>query len=276
MDTSPQVYRLFDQVTAGAPGPVPFSAVYADLHWPTARSADRPYVAMNMVTTLDGKVVVGGAGTTTLIGSDVDHALMERINLQADAILGGAGTVRADGLRYPKITAATERAREERGLRPRPLWIVVSRRGEMPLDAPFFRTDRANLAAIVSGAASRSQVAALDERAQVIRVEAADGVALDAHEVLATLRHDWGVQRLVCLGGPRTNAWLIEAGLVDELFLTIAPKIQGSADAARLRCRGPRLLPSRARPAGATVGVPRRGRAFSALSLSGPGMKRIS
>lgn len=230
MDMSPQVYRLFDRVTAGAPGPVPFSTVYADLCWPAARSADRPYVAMNMVTTLDGKVVVGGAGTTSLIGSDVDHALMERINLQADAILGGASTVRADGLRYPKVTAATERERQERGLRPRPLWTVVSRRGEMLLDAPFFRTDRANLAAIVSGAVSRSQAAALDERVQVIRVGAADGVALDAHEVLATLRHDWGVQRLVCLGGPRTNAWLIEAGLVDELFLTIAPKIQGGAE----------------------------------------------
>ena len=230
MDTSPEVYRLFDRVTAGAPGPIPFSAVYADLHWPAARIADRPYVVMNMVTTLDGKVVVGGAGTTKLIGSDIDHALMERINLQADAILGGASTVRADGLRYPQITAATQRERERRNLRPRPLWIVVSRRGEMSLDAPFFRTDRDNLAAIVSGAASRSHVAALDERVQVIRVGEADSTALDAHEVLATLQHDWGVQRLVCLGGPRTNAWLIEAGLVDELFLTIAPKIQGGAD----------------------------------------------
>ena len=229
MATFPQVYRLFDRVTVGAPGPVPFSAVYADLHWPAGRHVDRPYVAMNMVTTLDGKVVVGGAGTTTLIGSDLDHALMARINLQADAILGGASTVRADGLRYPQLTDRTERERRARGLRPRPLWAVVSRRGEMSLDAPFFRTDRANLAAVVSGAASRSQVAALGQRAHVIRVGATDGAALDAHEVLATLRGDWGVQRLVCLGGPRTNAWLIEAGLVDELFLTIAPKIQGGA-----------------------------------------------
>ena len=177
MDTSPEVYRLFDRVTAGVPGPVSLSAVYADLRWPAARSADRPYVAMNMVTTLDGKVVVGGTGTTKLIGSAIDHALMERINLQADAILGGASTVRADGLRYPQVTAATQREREERGLRPRPLWIVVSRRGEMPLDAPFFRTDRTNLAAIVSGAASRSQVAALDERVQVIQVGAADSAS---------------------------------------------------------------------------------------------------
>ena len=229
MDTSPEVYRLFDRVTAGVPGPVSLSAVYADLRWPTARSADRPYVAINMVTTLDGKVVVGDTGTTKLIGSAIDHALMERINLQADAILGGASTVRADGLRYPQVTAATQRERRERGLRPQPLWIVVSRRGEMPLNAPFFRTDRDNLAAIVSGAASRSQVASLEERVQVIRMGAADGVALDAHEVLATLRREWGVQRLVCLGGPRTNAWLIEAGLVDELFITIAPKIQGGA-----------------------------------------------
>ena len=170
MDTSPEVYRLFDRVTASVPGPVSLSAVYADLRWPAAGSADRPYVAMNMVTTLDGKVVVGGTGTTKLIGSAIDHALMERINLQADAILGGASTVRADGLRYPKITAATQRERQERGLRPRPLWVVVSRRGEMPLEAPFFRTDRTNLAAIVSGAASRSQVTVLDERVQVIRL----------------------------------------------------------------------------------------------------------
>ncbi len=227
MDTSPEVYRLFDRVTASVPGPVSLSVVYADLRWPAGRSADRPYVAMNMVTTLDGKVVVGGTGTTKLIGSAIDHALMERINLQADAILGGASTVRADGLHYPQITPETQRERRERGLRPRPLWVVVSRRGEMPLDAPFFRTDRTQLAAIVSGVASRSQVAALGQRVQVVRLGATGSAALDAHEVLAILRRDWGVQRLVCLGGPRTNAWLIEAGLVDELFLTIAPKIQG-------------------------------------------------
>lgn len=231
-DTSPQLHRLWDRATNALPGPVPLSTIYADLRWPESVSPDRPYVAVNMVSTLDGKVVIGKTGTTKLIGSAVDHTLMERINLQADAILAGASTVRADGLGYPRITQGKQRERQERGLPPRPLWVVVSRRGKMILDAPFFAGDQAHLVTIVSRAASRSQVAALRRRTQVVQLGDTGETLLNAHEVLAILRKDLGVQRLVCLGGPRTNAWLIEAQVVDEFFLTVAPKIQGGANTA--------------------------------------------
>jgi len=50
---------------------------------------------------------------------------------------------------------------------------------------------------------------------------------VDVREMGRVLRDELGVRRMMCLGGPRLNATLIEAGAVDELFLTLAPKFQG-------------------------------------------------
>lgn len=238
--TTPQaspIYQLFPVAGDVPPGSVPLSAVYADLGWPAgirlappaASSGIRPYVAINMVSTVDGKVVVGRPGTTHLIGSDVDHTLMKRINRHADAILVGAGTLRADGMSYPALPPAVRAQRQQRGLRAEPLRIAVSSRGQVPLTARFFQAPREHLAVAVSPAAASEHLTSLRVRAQVIPAPAAagDSAALDARALMSKLAQELGIRRLVCLGGPRTNAWLIEAGLVDELFVTIAPKVQG-------------------------------------------------
>ena len=48
---------------------------------------------------------------------------------------------------------------------------------------------------------------------------------------MAQLREDHGVRSVLCEGGPTLNSFLIAAGLVDELFLTLNPKLAGGADA---------------------------------------------
>lgn len=68
---------------------------------------------------------------------------------------------------------------------------------------------------------------------RLIVVESGPGGRVDLTELLATLRSE-GVRALLCEGGPRLNASLQAAGLVDELFLTIAPKLSGGEHAPRI------------------------------------------
>jgi riboflavin biosynthesis pyrimidine reductase len=51
--------------------------------------------------------------------------------------------------------------------------------------------------------------------------------AVDLRDALGHLRRERGVRALLCEGGPRLHGQLIEAGLVDELFITRAPKLAG-------------------------------------------------
>jgi riboflavin biosynthesis pyrimidine reductase len=64
------------------------------------------------------------------------------------------------------------------------------------------------------------------ETATSLQVVRHDG-AVDLSVALSHLRGEHGVRSLLCEGGPRLHAQLQAAGLVDELFLTIAPKLAG-------------------------------------------------
>jgi riboflavin biosynthesis pyrimidine reductase len=123
---------------------------------------DRPFVAINFATTVDGRATIGGVSGP--IGSDTDTAMLVGLRTRFDAVMIGAGTMRAE--RYS-------------GLEKR---LVV----------------------VESGPSGRVDLAAL----------------------LRSLREE-GVGALLCEGGPTLHGALQAAGLVDELFLTIAPKLVG-------------------------------------------------
>src|SRR3712207_8837716 len=92
------------------PGP-PASAVElaADLGPSPGVPADRPYVYLNMIATLDGRAAVGG--TTRPLGGEADLELLLELRASADAVLIGTGTVRAEG--YDRLVKRGER-RERR------------------------------------------------------------------------------------------------------------------------------------------------------------------
>ncbi len=234
--------RHLDTTLEGAqPGPVDRTEVYRRLNFP--RGADhpvrRPYTAVNMVSTVDGKVVAGGPGTTRLIGSDTDHALMSRIELQADCVLLGAGLIRADDPPYPRLSAERQRQREARGLRPQPLWAIVSGAGEFPrLPQALAAGGRTGTALFTTAAMTSTRRETLEEHT---RIYVCGTQRVEVPQMGAILRDELGVGSMICLGGPGLNATLIEAGAVDELFLTLAPKLQGGSNV-------PTLLEGRAYP----------------------------
>jgi len=178
----------------------------------TPRS-DRPYLALNMVATVDGRAALNGSAVG--IGSPADKRLMRELRAEADVVLHGAGTVRADPL-SARVPAELVPLRIANGLTPQPLGAIVTRSGNLPGKHPYY--DSSTVIYITSN----YEVPVHEPTVEVCRVE-------DVREAIDDLgRRD--VQRILCEGGPTLNAALFEAGLVDEVFLTIAPKLIGGHD----------------------------------------------
>jgi riboflavin-specific deaminase-like protein len=238
--------RYFDKTVEGAePGEIKREEVYRGLKFPKGVDEPfrRPYTAANMVATVDGKVVVGGPGTTRLIGTSTDHYLMEKIELQADCVLLGAGLAREDDPAYPDITEQRRERRKRIGVREYPVWAVVSTRGEFPKMPRVLAEGREHAALFVTERIDRERKTELE---QTCRVFVAGESQVDPVLVGRLLRDKLDVTNMICLGGPGLNATMIAAGAVDELFLTLAPKLQGgTAMPTMLEGRGypPAALP---------------------------------
>lgn len=179
---------------------------------------ERPYVITNFALTLDGHATI--SGRSGAIGSDADTAMLVGLRTRVDAVMIGAGTMRAE--RYGRVVAdpAKRQRRERDGLPHDPLMVIISGRLELPWDAPLFTEGHSRVLICTSSNEDPP------ETASPVRIlRHADGVDLAA--LLRHLRHERGVRALLCEGGPRLHAQLIEAGLVDELFVTHAAKLGG-------------------------------------------------
>ena len=186
---------------------------------------DRPYLVLNFATTLDGRAAI--AGKSGPIGSATDTEMLQRLRTRVDAVMVGAGTVRAE--RYGRIVSDPDfRAyRQQAGLTPDPIGVVVSNRFELPWDAGLFTEGGGEVVIFTA-----SEEEPPDTATPVTIVRHPDGVELD--RALAWLRSEREIDSVLCEGGPTLHGRLREGGLADELFLTIAPKIAGG--------EGPRVL----------------------------------
>ncbi len=196
------------------------AAIYADLAWPldAGLPRDRPFTALNMVSSADGRVTLDGAARG--IGGAVDHTLLLRLRTHADALLFGSGTLRADGV-GKGVPPALEPVRRARGLAAQPLLALLTASGDVPLTRALF-TAPARTVVFVAERTPAEAVARLRARAAV-RVAGAERP--NPVEVMRVLRHEYGVRRLLCEGGPTLNGALLAAALLDELFLTLAPTL---------------------------------------------------
>jgi riboflavin-specific deaminase-like protein len=182
--------------------------------------ADRPYLALNMVSTVDGKATMDWR--TRGISTDVDRDLFHHLRTQADAVMVGAGTVRVE--RYGIVTKTPElRAKRVEEGRPEvPLAVIVSGRLDLPADLPILNEPEQ---AVVIATGSDAVIPGLGGQVTYERV--GDDLPL----LMARLRSERGVRSVLCEGGPTLNSFLLAAGLVDELFLTLNPKLLGGASA---------------------------------------------
>jgi riboflavin-specific deaminase-like protein len=179
---------------------------------------DRPYTLVNFVASVDGRATIGGRSAP--LSDPGDRALFHALREGVDAVMAGTQTLRVE--RYGRVIKDPDarRRRVERGLSPEPLAAVVSRSGQVPYEIPLFSEPEAKIVEF-TGATAPRPVAAQREL-----------VALDPEEVTLTrvmrdLHGQFGVRTLLCEGGPTLFGSLVAEGLVDELFLTLSPKLVG-------------------------------------------------
>ena len=189
---------------------------------------NRPFVLINMAMSADGKIAPPHRRFVAF-GSRRDHKNLLALRATADAVMCGARTVDSAPVTLDSGGAAYERRRLRGGLAKQNLRIVVSGSGSVDPGAAIFRHPGSPLIVLSSGQAPKSRLAKLKRLADCVKVCGKNRVALG--QALGWLRRDWAVKRLLCEGGGELNFELLRLGLVDELHLTICPKIIGGKDA---------------------------------------------
>jgi riboflavin-specific deaminase-like protein len=183
----------------------------------------RPYVVVNFVATADVKATF--EGRSGKLGGKADSALFHRLRTKADAVLVGSGTLRAE--RYGRIIRDPElrAVREAEGLASDPLACVVSRSLSLPLDIPLFQDPEQRTIIFTS---SDERLEGAGPGVSVERLRAEESTMTSALEILRD-RH--AVRSVLCEGGPTVFGALLGEELVDELFLSLAPRIAGGGEA---------------------------------------------
>jgi riboflavin-specific deaminase-like protein len=182
---------------------------------------DRPYTLVNFAASADGRIAFGGRSAP--LGDEGDRALFHALRARADAVLAGTGTLRAE--RYGRMipNEQTRAHRRAIGLAEEPLVCVISQSGtHLPLDIPLFAEPSAR---VVLFTPSEPDLESVSAQVTVTRTDPDRTDPL--RFAMSGLASQHGVRLLLCEGGPTLFASMLREGLVDELFLTIAPKLAG-------------------------------------------------
>lgn len=224
--TPPRLTQLFPQLDSSTP-----SSLSADTATePAVISAliaaeerhphdDRPWVYSNMVTSLDGGTAVEGVSGG--LGGPSDKAVFAGLRDAADFIVVGASTVRSERYRPPNRSPEVQRSRIANDRPANPRLAVITASGNLPADLPLFEDPSNRPLVFTVSSADPESIAQLRERAEVVN---AGDDAVDLNTVMTRLR-EFGGRRVLAEGGPRLNAQLIDAGLVDEWNLTLSPHL---------------------------------------------------
>ena len=199
------------------PGETTVAEQYSGLGLVERAHEDRPHIVTNFALTVDGRATIEGRSGP--IGSRTDMAILHSLRCEVDAVMIGAGTMRKE--RYGRIVpepAARGRRERANGLAPDPLAVIVSDNLDLPWDAGLFTVGYGRVLIVTSSEGS------IPKTATSVRVDRHEG-KVDLGRAMERLRRERGVRALLCEGGPHLHGQLVEDGLVDDLFVTRAPKL---------------------------------------------------
>ena len=188
-----------------------------------------PYVLLSAAVSLDGCLDDTGPGRLLLSGP-ADFDRVDEVRAESDAILVGAGTLRADNPRLLVNSAERRAARVAAGRPEYPLKVTVSGSGDLDPDANFWSTGGEKIVYTTDDGAAKATEALRGLGVDVVSV----GPDVDWRAVLTHLHDVRGVRRLMVEGGGRVHTQLLRQGLADELQLALAPLVVGEPDAPRL------------------------------------------
>lgn len=195
--------------------------LYAGLTLPAGTTDQSAWVGLCMVTSLDGAVSVDGRSGG--LGGPADLLALSRLRGSNDVSIVGAGTVRQE--RYGPLTggAARRADRERRGLTPSPRLAIITSSGHLDPELPVFDDAAERPLVLISSAADPEALTAL---AAIAELHVIDEMPLSPAAIVERLV-SLGLRRILCEGGPRLNQAMLEADLIDEVFLTLAPTAVG-------------------------------------------------
>jgi 5-amino-6-(5-phosphoribosylamino)uracil reductase len=199
------------------PGMIELPELRDALTLPTDAHPDRPFAIANFVESADGRATLDGRSAP--LSDSGDRAMFHTLREKVDAVIAGTGTLRME--RYgPLIRDPEARGRRtESGLDPQPLACVITRSGDVPIDIPLFADEESRIVLFTAAPAP-----ALPKHVEVVELDPGE---LTLTTALRQLRRQHGVHRLLCEGGPTLFGALLHEQLIDELFVTIAPKLAG-------------------------------------------------
>jgi riboflavin biosynthesis pyrimidine reductase len=179
-----------------------------------------------MISSADGRATLGGR--TEGISSETDRELFHSLRAQVDAVMVGTGTIAIE--RYGPLARRPE-VRERRaalGLAETPVCVTASRSMELPVETPLFEDPEAHVIVLTS---SEREPPPCRCR---LTVERLPGEELDLVTAAALLRERHSIRAMLLEGGPTLLASMLNAGLVDELFLSISPLLVGGDEPSLL------------------------------------------
>ena len=207
---------------------LPTPADDVDLLGAYAPPTGRRFVRCNMISSVDGAIAV--RGRSGMLGGPADRRVFEVLRSLADVILVGAATARAEMYGPARLSEPHRDARERRGQAPVPPIAVVTRSAQLDWSSPLFVSAEVRPVLLTTTDADRG---ALDRARSVADVVQAGDDHVDLGQALGALEQR-GYANVLVEGGPGINAQLVREQLLDELCLTVAPRLVAGM--------GPRVL----------------------------------
>ncbi|ADB34186.1 bifunctional deaminase-reductase domain protein [Kribbella flavida DSM 17836] len=185
--------------------------------------ADRsvPHLRCNFVTSIDGAMEV--EGKSKALSGAADQEIFGKLRMLSDVVLVGAGTVRIEGYRPLRLSAARREWRRAQGLPENPTLAIVSSRLDLDPASPFLA--EAPVRPIVF-THTASPLDAREALAEVADVVVCGRAGVDLRAVMKTLV-ERGLPQVLSEGGPHLLGALTAADLVDEMCLSLAPVLAG-------------------------------------------------
>jgi riboflavin biosynthesis pyrimidine reductase len=238
------------------PMPAELAMLYGKLQFPP--HPGQPYVISNFVESLDGVVSLntpGHSGSGEISGyNQQDRMLMGILRAASDAVVVGAGTLRADAQHiwtaehiFPELADSYQSFRSMQGKSSPPLNVIVTSSGEVDLRLPVFASGEV-VTLIITNESGRGKLEKQSLPPSVQVHAASIESRLSGRAILETINRGHTANTILVEGGPQLLGDFLAEELVDELFLTLAPQIVGQDESNRRPAlvEGQVLAPERA------------------------------
>ena len=186
----------------------------------------KPHIFLNMAMSLDGKISTRDDKGPRFT-SRADKVRLREIRARADAILVGAATIGADNPTFTEHGIYKDE-RVQRGMSPQPIKVVVSGTGSVPESARMFQPNGAPAIVFTTKRIAADRLRILNKVADAVHVVGEEEI--DFLRAVDILAREYGVKNLLIEGGGQVNFAMFRAQLIDEVYLTLSPRVIGGRD----------------------------------------------